>query len=46
MFLRNEPTVFLGYLLCILRTSRYLGGLQTAFAGGFVLENDPTGKRF
>jgi hypothetical protein len=40
-FLRNEPTVFLDNFLCISSFYRYLCRLQRAFAGGFVLENEP-----
>src|SRR6266436_9000766 len=46
VFLRNEPTVFGGVFLCIILISRYLCRLQRRFAGGFVLENEPTGGVF
>ena len=45
-FLRNEPTVLADDFLCIIRIIRYLYRLQTRFAGGFVLENEPTGGVF
>jgi hypothetical protein len=44
VFLRNEPTVLADIVLCIARLSRYLYRLQTRFAGGFVLENEPRGS--
>ena len=43
VFLRNEPTVFADDFLCITSISKYLSRLQGSFAGGFVLENEPTG---
>src|SRR6266404_6266175 len=46
MFLRNEPTDFGGDFLCISFATIYLRRLQGRFAGGFVLENEPTGEVF
>ena len=46
MFLRNEPTVFGGEMLWNIHLVKDLCGLQKAFAGGFVLENEPTGGVF
>jgi len=46
VFLRNEPTVFSDKLLCITHIVRCLWRLQSRFAGGFVLENEPTGGVF
>jgi hypothetical protein len=45
-FLRNEPTVFGERLLFIHFVFRSLCRLQGLFAGGFVLENEPTGGVF
>jgi hypothetical protein len=45
-FLRNEPTVFAAEMLYIIHATRYLCRLQRVFAGGFVLENEPTGRVF
>jgi hypothetical protein len=45
-FLRNEPTVLAGEILWIMRIVKYLCRLQRVFAGGFVLENEPTGGVF
>jgi hypothetical protein len=45
-FLRNEPTVLEGEFLCITLIFKYLYRLQARFAGGFVLENEPTGEGF
>jgi len=42
-FLRNEPTVLEGGFLCITLLYKHLYRLQARFAGGFVLENEPTG---
>jgi len=39
----NEPTVLEGDFLCIALIGKYLYCLQARFAGGFVLENEPTG---
>jgi len=41
MFLRNEPNLFLRGFRCIDFRYRTLCRLQSAFAGGFVLENEP-----
>jgi hypothetical protein len=46
MFLRNEPTVLEGDFLCIALICKYFYRLQSRFAGGFVLENEPTGEGF
>ena len=46
MFLRNEPTVLADDFLCITSIVSYLCRLQGRFAGGFVLENEPTGRVF
>ncbi len=46
VFLRNEPTVLVDRILCIIHMVNYLCRLQRAFAGGFVLENEPTGGVF
>src|ERR1019366_1032443 len=40
-FLRNEPTVFLDDFCCSHFIYRNLHRLQSRFAGGFVLENEP-----
>jgi hypothetical protein len=45
-FLRNEPTVLAGEIPWIMRIVKYLCRLQRVFAGGFVLENEPTGGVF
>ena len=45
-FLPNEPTVLADKILCIMRMVNYLCRLQRVFAGGFVLENEPTGGVF
>ena len=44
--LRNEPTVFAAEISYIIHDTRYLCRLQMVFAGGFVLENEPTGRVF
>ena len=44
--LPNEPTVFSEDFFCITSIFRYLCRLQRRFAGGFVLENEPTGGCF
>ena len=44
--LRNEPTVLADEVLRINLLSKYLCCLQSRFAGGFVLENEPTGGVF
>ena len=41
MFLRNEPKLFERQILCITLIHRTLHRLQTVFAIGFVLENEP-----
>jgi hypothetical protein len=46
VFLRNEPTVLEDEVSCIIRIIRCLWRLQARFAGGFVLENEPTGGVF
>ena len=46
VFFRNEPTVFSDEFLCITSIVSYLCRLQRWFAGGFVLENEPTGRVF
>ena len=45
-FLRNEPTVLADEILCIMRVLNYLCRLQKVFAGGFVFQNEPTGRGF
>src|ERR1017187_6743266 len=44
VFLRNEPTVFERDLLCILFVFRMLCRLSARFFGGFVFQNEPTGR--
>ena len=46
MFLRNEPTDFSNDFLRITSIVKNLCRLQSRFAGGFVLENEPTGRVF
>jgi hypothetical protein len=45
-FLRNEPTDFSNDFLRITSIVKNLCRLQSRFAGGFVLENEPTGRVF
>ena len=44
MFLRNEPTVLRWRFRCIDFRYKTLCRLQDAFAGGFVLENEPNSR--
>ena len=46
MFLRNEPTVLADGILRIMRMVNHLCRLQSRFAGGFVFQNEPTGRGF
>ena len=44
--LPNEPTVLADEISRIMHVVNYLYRLQRVFAGGFVLENEPTGRVF
>ena len=46
VFLRNEPTVLASRFLSITFICRRLCRLQILFAGGFVFENEPTGRGY
>ena len=46
VFFPNEPTDFGEEILCIMRVVKYFWVCRATFAGGFVLENEPTGRGF